>query len=99
TTEIYTLSLHDALPIYSDFNGSLSLPFPGMQNAGKYVMFTRPKNLEPVYIQKILYHIIDMDENNGLGRVIKKNVELYKGNDLASDRKSTRLNSSHVKIS
>ncbi|MBK8080999.1 MAG: T9SS type A sorting domain-containing protein [Saprospiraceae bacterium] len=68
---------------YSDFNGSLSLPFPGQDNKGKYVLFTRPKNLEPVYIQKILYHIIDMNQNDGKGKVIKKNIELFKGDELA----------------
>jgi hypothetical protein len=69
---------------YSDFNGSLSLPIPGQDNKGKYILFTRPKNLEPVYIPRVLYHVIDMNENNGLGKVIKKNIELFKGIDLAS---------------
>src|SRR5215813_14947353 len=56
TTEIYTLSLHDALPI-----------------------------LDQVVVRGRLRQTRD---DRGLGRV-----------DLVQDRKSTRLNSSHVRIS
>src|SRR6266511_6362995 len=54
TTEIYTLSLHDALPIFGD----------PVRHRHRFLLIVR-----------------DVDERN------------------AEDRKSTRLNSSHVKIS
>src|SRR5690606_42080512 len=71
TTEIYTLSLHDALPIYT--TGSLCrllLPNFSLRHtpAGSYGHPSHPANSS----------MMSMDE---------------------LDRKSTRLNSSHVKIS
>src|SRR5690349_21962763 len=75
TTEIYTLSLHDALPI--------SWPLPGKQAkqmrsrlSGGYVL-----NCEP------LAQRLQDEERGGVSS------EVY------GDRKSTRLNSSHVEIS
>ncbi|MBK8623641.1 MAG: T9SS type A sorting domain-containing protein [Saprospiraceae bacterium] len=68
---------------YSDFNGNLALPWPGTLNKNKYILFTRPKNLSSPSIEKILYHIIDMDTSDSLGRVIQKNVEIFKSNELA----------------
>src|SRR5437870_13745585 len=63
TTEIYTLSLHDALPICA-----VKLP-QDLRNVGK---------------------VVKGDENSsGCGGVFAEN----------KDRKSTRLNSSHVAIS
>src|SRR5438477_6187156 len=61
TTEIYTLSLHDALPIY------------GLRGRG------------------------DVETNNigGFGRKVRV-VALTPGLARATDRKSTRLNSSHM---
>src|SRR5215510_1235266 len=61
TTEIYTLSLHDALPISSD--GTLRR---------RHRLLPGPLEGQP---------------------------ERLEGDDLARDRKSTRLNSSHVAIS
>src|SRR5437660_8057312 len=63
STEIYTLSLHDALPIYS-FPASL-VARAASESAGG----------NPVLFQGYYFHV------------------------LATDRKSTRLNSSHVAIS
>src|SRR5207253_9714411 len=63
TTEIYTLSLHDALPI------SICLAFIGL-------LFTRA----------VRSNVDDLPEDP---------PQIYKGRD----RKSTRLNSSHVAIS
>jgi hypothetical protein len=63
---------------YGDNNGSLALPLPGKKNEGKYILFTRLKNLEPVYQPKLFYHIIDMKANEGIGRVTNKNVEILR---------------------
>src|SRR3989442_5945915 len=68
TTEIYTLSLHDALPIYAG-------PFPlsPIARAGRVIRRANEKQ----------FHTFD----------------LAKVWNCFSDRKSTRLNSSHVRIS
>src|SRR5438067_7917012 len=71
TTEIYTLSLHDALPIFSR-----------SQSSDRTVL----------------------TEGRGLGRqvfreVLPGGVELTARALVDEDRKSTRLNSSHVSIS
>src|SRR5438874_3646868 len=68
TTEIYTLSLHDALPI--SFTGGT---FPGTW-----------KNLGPAPIGS--------DSGQDYGAVVGRVTSVV-------DRKSTRLNSSHVEIS
>src|SRR5258708_40348414 len=73
TTEIYTLSLHDALPIFRRARfGRTKIPFPGIT----YLQFIGGIVAEPG-IQ--------------LG-----NIDLQVG---YTDRKSTRLNSSHQIIS
>src|SRR5690349_23786895 len=66
TTEIYTLSLHDALPIWS---------FPGR-------LVVRPSAAPSV----VTFLDLDLTITRPLP-------------DVALDRKSTRLNSSHVEIS
>src|SRR2546426_8623443 len=68
TTEIYTLSLHDALPIFVDD------PDAGSRHAGG---------------DRHLFHDVDELPLLRVGGV----------DDLAGDRKSTRLNSSHLVIS
>src|SRR5690606_41907398 len=89
TTEIYTLSLHDALPIYKDDSG-IGFSFRNVLHKAKY-----------------------LDENLAVFEVFLSNKEKLQSHfdaffpDLqrhvakvhAGDRKSTRLNSSHVKIS
>ena len=62
TTEIYTLSLHDALPIF----------ILAVANLGSS----------------------HRDEGGGFGRLTAKTLAYY---GTTSDRKSTRLNSSHVR--
>src|SRR5690606_40967198 len=73
TTEIYTLSLHDALPIYSAVSISAS---PSWQ----CVTITIPIIKLLKYPLPVIFSYWVVSENN-------------------LDRKSTRLNSSHVKIS
>src|SRR5436309_9425356 len=62
TTEIYTLSLHDALPISEEI--------------------------------RLDHHVKQVE-----GAVLDATADLAVRRDPPSDRKSTRLNSSHVKIS
>src|SRR3712207_7010269 len=77
TTEIYTLSLHDALPIYAVVNDADGLmlvveKFPGANT---------------LEVTRGVEQALD-DLRPGLG-----------GMDPDTDRKSTRLNSSHANIS
>src|SRR2546426_9266165 len=71
TTEIYTLSLHDALPIYT----------------------AKPKTPAPIVIDRFQFK---QDEIGYLG---KRRRHLYVLDVESGDRKSTRLNSSHLVIS
>src|SRR5256885_17060722 len=74
TTEIYTLSLHDALPISVNVNIAVDAP---------------------------LYKLtIPAATGNGPGRLINDSVSLAFATAITvRDRKSTRLNSSHLVIS
>src|SRR3712207_9374811 len=65
TTEIYTLSLHDALPIWGD------------------IVLTDIKTAEMSKVVENTY----------------RDINIAFANELAKDRKSTRLNSSHANIS
>src|SRR3712207_9024358 len=79
TTEIYTLSLHDALPISSGFlsrsNGIPERP---------YAFFLTPPCPKARLVRALAYP----------GRWLRRGCS-----DAPSDRKSTRLNSSHANIS
>src|SRR5256885_17260762 len=70
TTEIYTLSLHDALPI-----------------------------LDRSEAQRLLDALRASEKNLQTWRFAKKKADVRKRSDLEKDRKSTRLNSSHLVIS
>src|SRR5690606_39945767 len=73
-TQICTLSLHDALPIYL-----------AAQDVGDAYLTSAPEG-EP-----------GERANWGFSTITKSPQEIVR--DLSRDRKSTRLNSSHVKIS
>src|SRR5256885_15450187 len=75
TTEIYTLSLHDALPIYAI-----------SQRHG-------------VPISAIVPHLWSPEGLIGLRKELAILVSLVAATLTLSDRKSTRLNSSHLVIS
>src|SRR5690349_23137352 len=78
TTEIYTLSLHDALPI-SEEPGAAQHDLARVEHADLHALHRRPDGVG--------FHLavgLHADHDRGLGR---------------ADRKSTRLNSSHVEIS
>src|SRR5436309_8620677 len=76
TTELYTLSLHDALPIY---------PQADRRNAGDRELPSRQVR------QRLRRQV--------LGRQPGEDVARPGAGQVHRDRKSTRLNSSHVKIS
>src|SRR5690554_7070347 len=77
TTEIYTLSLHDALPIFSLVSLATGGSFDRDHSSpGKDHCFTRKSSFLRVFFDIGLFFLLDI-----------------------ADRKSTRLNSSHVRIS
>src|SRR5690606_41343796 len=95
--EIYTLSLHDALPIsHRGLSGPSSLQLSNYWDVGQrfninflpYInlvdFFKSKKTSQPKVLLRTL-----------LNEHLPKSVVL----ELQTDRKSTRLNSSHVKIS
>src|SRR2546426_8992571 len=73
TTEIYTLSLHDALPIYNGPRSAFG---------------------SPILSRSILSLPLNLNSGNGLGLSALPS-QVWN----SSDRKSTRLNSSHLVIS
>src|SRR5690606_42133413 len=89
---IYTVALHDALPIFSGLETSLDAiasenPWPGtvvLHRLNRTEYATAVQDILGVKVEKKDLLPRD-DEGNGF--------------DNAADRKSTRLNSSHVKIS
>src|SRR3712207_8405731 len=87
TTEIYTLSLHDALPIYG-FNDDLF----GVDEAVRYYNKVRARHPDaPIS----MFHL-DFGHNPRAGAVSAADRAAL---HAAEDRKSTRLNSSHANIS
>src|SRR3712207_9435953 len=105
TTEIYTLSLHDALPIYEivltykEFEVLNCL----CENKGK--VFSREELLNKVWGYDFegttrAVDILIQRLRKKLGKYQNYIKTLYKaGYKLEIDRKSTRLNSSHANIS
>src|SRR5690349_25105159 len=75
TTEIYTLSLHDALPISYDLVTMLENKMKSVAACEKY------------------------QKDFGDEQSLKGLLDEIKQDDEKQDRKSTRLNSSHVEIS
>src|SRR5690349_22899550 len=82
TTEIYTLSLHDALPIYLAAREKMAV----FDQTGFGKLVLRGRDATPA-LQRLCGNNVDVP----VGKVV------YTG--IFKDRKSTRLNSSHVEIS
>src|SRR5690606_41450170 len=85
TTEIYTLSLHDALPIFK------AEVIPGPVQKDEYLV---------LYSQD--GHQVDKQPGNPRQETLefnKRQIDYCQFSPDCRDRKSTRLNSSHVKIS
>src|SRR5690554_8027295 len=74
TTEIYTLSLHDALPIFTSIN------------------VRRSEQIDCT----VLLVVEEYDPNTN---AFKGVLQVQSSRPVFKDRKSTRLNSSHVRIS
>src|SRR5690606_41336949 len=96
-TALYTLSLHDALPIYP--RGCPARPAQPLTDVG-------PDAGAPASAQAEVEGRIKVPSifNEGLrcgsnGLSTGPPESTYGGNLMRKDRKSTRLNSSHVKIS
>src|SRR3712207_6850970 len=85
TTEIYTLSLHDALPIY---RGDQVAQHVGDHRPGQRRDAGDGEHLEPVE-----------DAGVEVGAQLDAGRDARREDGLAEDRKSTRLNSSHANIS
>src|SRR5699024_12126342 len=91
----FTLSLHDALPISSPV-----FPPGNSTNAPKFLIpVTFPTTLLPTSTDILIYyppnyHLLSLYNNT-----IKKKNNHYNIVTIILDRKSTRLNSSHVSIS
>src|SRR5260221_7736193 len=82
TTEIYTLSLHDALPIF----------------IGLFKRWFHRWALLAGLLAGIVYGVVvayQQKKTDATGKVLQQHF----GNQVAQDRKSTRLNSSHTVIS
>src|SRR5699024_12708347 len=84
-TYIYTLSLHDALPIL-DTNKVLSVN----PNIG---------SSSDAHTSSVGKCLLAFSKDIDFEKVSKKPLKEYTENTLSKDRKSTRLNSSHVSIS
>src|SRR5690349_22465975 len=87
TTQIYTLSLHDALPI--------SAPHPLRDEQARRV---DGQHRDAVVVGKPPQHLDVLADRVGRDHDLEA-VVAELGRDLERDRKSTRLNSSHVEIS
>src|SRR5690606_41642827 len=92
TTDIYTLSLHDALPILACFQALIKKSLPNHNTTG--VANAHIISLAyGAFIKNIPYI------KTGKDKITAQKVFLFSFLYFLSDRKSTRLNSSHVKIS
>src|SRR5690606_40402534 len=83
TTKFYTLSLHDALPIYIGPYSYLA------EFVGAHVVL--PTN---TFVEREGFYLNMLGFTQQTVRVVRLPVNLW-----SEDRKSTRLNSNHVKIS
>src|SRR5690606_40665109 len=96
TTKLHTLSLHDALPIYyqTDYPKRFAdAQSPYFVHNGKQLLLSTYNGSEGKL--SILPLI-----NPGLANIDQAKVKTFEGfGKILLDRKSTRLNSSHVKIS
>src|SRR5690606_41384440 len=98
-TATCTLSLHDALPIFQEHVPTMARHTLNVSNMVLRSQTMRSLGLIPengdAVLQGLVFDIIEQSRDTG--QVLRK----YVGCSYASgeDRKSTRLNSSHVKIS
>src|SRR5207245_11052437 len=97
-TDIYALSLHDALPIWSRISGALlvlrtrAAPHPGHAKSNDAHLSRRPR--------RALSSSVTLEDLAQFRREMLRPIGLNQSLDSRlRDRKSTRLNSSHGSIS
>src|SRR5690606_40748652 len=95
--ELYTLSLHDALPIFSTQDHAAAAIAAG----GTPVFAYKGETLEEYW--EYTHRIFEFGDGQGPNMILDDGGDatllLHLGTRAEKDRKSTRLNSSHVKIS
>src|SRR5690606_41342684 len=96
TTEIYTLSLHDALPIYVRVIAATNKNLKALVEKGSFRedLYFRLE-VFPIHSAPLRERVEDIPVL--AAHFLKLTCKRFKKNQI--DRKSTRLNSSHVKIS
>src|SRR5207253_9670951 len=90
TTHIYTLSLHDALPIYGGADWPTTTPYSRRTCSCAVAVNWMVRSVNATGVRENL----SINETTGPG-VLGRRLQRF----MARDRKSTRLNSSHVAIS
>src|SRR5690606_42113078 len=98
TSEIYSLSLHDALPIWTNLDFILSQSKPGVAQT-IILTSTFPKEGKTFISVNLAGTFALSGKRVLLVGLDIRNPKLDEYMKLPTDRKSTRLNSSHVKIS
>src|SRR2546427_8245574 len=93
TTEIYTLSLHDALPISLRYKESPTI------NRGATPDTSYASAENGVQLQNALDEIMRILSRLDEQRITEQKALIEKERNRIADRKSTRLNSSHSQIS
>src|SRR5690606_39391078 len=91
-SDIYTLSLHDALPIYEQVEVAQKL-------YGIFKTLCSVTGVTTAAVETSFLHKAGVDEDAILNQVQDSDTQSFVKLLLKEDRKSTRLNSSHVKIS
>src|SRR5205814_5807767 len=92
------LSLHDALPIWRTRPGRrLGVALEGSHRpALRRTIPVRRHTTGGTMIRKVVYFSMKVPNRPGIGLQMLKSIAMGKQNLLALDRKSTRLNSSHL---
>src|SRR5690606_40379931 len=98
TTYIYPLSLHDALPIFLSYLKQSILIVSMLTLAILIITFSVfiEKESAGIWDSKVDYYL---NSQEIYGFDTRENLDVLLKEGLTLDRKSTRLNSSHVKIS
>src|SRR5207253_10512350 len=91
-SQIYTLSLHDALPI----SEALLHEFSDQMPKGLDLTPLLPLRCDPHFSLSPLRFQLENPANSSTSTHVRPCKPIFLGSTLSRDRKSTRLNSSHV---